>query len=109
LYFACVYFAALTAAMLLLLPFQSRGAAKGRLLAPPRAGLAVGLAMATMVVSHMTAISLVAAAYMVTLKRTSLLFGVLYGAFWFKEERVRERLFGALLMVAGIAVIGWRG
>jgi drug/metabolite transporter (DMT)-like permease len=109
LYFACFYFTVLPAAMLLLLPFQGRNRPKGRLLARPGAGLPVGLAMAVMVVSHMAAIVRIPAAYMITLKRTSLLFSVLYGAIWFREERIRERLAGALVMVAGVALIGWKG
>lgn len=95
--------------MIILMPFRTFREGNGRLLAPIRAGVPVGLAVAVMVVSHMIAIDLIDAVLMVTVKRTSLLFGVLYGAIWFKEEGIGERLAGALVMTAGIAVIGWWG
>ena len=69
----------------------------------------VGAFMAMMVISHMLAISLVEAAYMIAVKRTSLLFGVLYGAWLFREKKITERLAGALIMVTGVLVIGWFG
>ena len=57
----------------------------------------------------MTAVSLTNVAYMIAVKRTSLLIGVLYGHLFFREPGIRHRLPGALLMVAGVALIatGW--
>jgi uncharacterized membrane protein len=49
----------------------------------------------------MTAIAQVEAAYMIAIKRTSLLFGVLYRAWWFREQNILERLAGAVIMMAG--------
>jgi uncharacterized membrane protein len=57
----------------------------------------------------MTAISQVQAAYMISLKRISLLIGVLYGAWWFREERIAERFLGVTVMLAGAILIGWLG
>jgi hypothetical protein len=37
----------------------------------------------------------------------SLLFGILYGAWWFKETQIHERLFGAVIMLAGVFLIGF--
>lgn len=79
----------------------------GSLLARPAAGILLGLAVALTVVCHMVAISKIEAAYMISIKRTSLLFSVLYGAYWFREEKIRERLAGAALMLAGILMIGF--
>jgi drug/metabolite transporter (DMT)-like permease len=56
---------------------------------------------------HMMAIAQVEAAYMIAIKRISLLFGVLYGAWWFGERDIPERLAGAAIMVAGVFVICW--
>jgi drug/metabolite transporter (DMT)-like permease len=109
LFFACVYFALVPMVMMILMFFRAFREGNSRLVAPLRTGLPVGFAVAVMVISHMTAISLTDAVLMVSVKRTSLLFGVLYGAIWFKEERIGERLAGALVMSAGIAVIGWWG
>jgi drug/metabolite transporter (DMT)-like permease len=55
----------------------------------------------------MMAIAQVEAAYMIAVKRLSLLFGVLYGAWWFGEENIRERLAGAAIMIAGVFLIRW--
>jgi hypothetical protein len=41
----------------------------------------------------------------VAVKRTSLLISVLYGCLVFREGRLGERAAGALMMVAGFAVI----
>ncbi len=71
------------------------------------AGIFLGLAVAFTVICHMIAISRIEAAYMISIKRTSLLFGVLYGACWFKEENIRERLAGAAMMMCGIFLIGF--
>jgi drug/metabolite transporter (DMT)-like permease len=64
-----------------------------------------GLFYSVMVASHMVAISLVKAAYMISVKRTSVIVGVLYGYFLFKEKNIRERLSGALLMFIGFVLI----
>ena len=42
---------------------------------------------------------------MISIKRMSILVGVLYGYYFFKEENIRERLFGSLLMVIGFVII----
>jgi drug/metabolite transporter (DMT)-like permease len=44
-----------------------------------------------------------------SVKRTSLLFGVFYGAWWFKEVKIKERLVGAAIMMIGVFLIGWWG
>lgn len=64
-----------------------------------------GLFYTLMIISHMIAISLTKVAYMISVKRTSLIIGVVYGYFLFKEENIRERLLGAALMFIGFAII----
>lgn len=66
---------------------------------------AAGLMMALMVLTHVLAVSLTEVAYMVAVKRTSLLFSVLYGCLLYREGNLGERTAGAALMVAGFAVI----
>ncbi len=56
-------------------------------------------------VSGIIALGMTNVAYMISVKRLSLLGGVLYGYFLFGEEHLRERLVGAVLMVAGVALI----
>lgn len=81
---------------------------KGRLkdvVSRPSAFLPIGLFTAVMIISHFIAIGLVDVAYMISVKRTSLIFSLLYGKFLFKEERIKERLVGSVLMMAGVVVI----
>ncbi|MBX6423773.1 DMT family transporter [Thermosulfurimonas sp. F29] len=67
--------------------------------------LLLGLTQALMVVAHMKAISLAPAAYMIAVKRTSILFGVLLGGAFFRESHLRLRLFAALVMVSGVFLL----
>ncbi|MBN1645530.1 EamA family transporter [Candidatus Woesearchaeota archaeon] len=43
--------------------------------------------------------------YVISVKRTSILFGVLYGGLLFKEKNFRQRLAGSVIMIAGIVLI----
>ena len=54
---------------------------------------------------QMTAISLTLVAYVIAIKRLSVLLGVLWGYFIFKEKAVQERLLGATIMVMGVVLI----
>ncbi|MBM9537904.1 EamA family transporter [Desulfobulbus alkaliphilus] len=67
--------------------------------------LVIGLLMAMMVVTHFLAIELVQVAYMISVKRTSILFGIVLGALLFAETRLLQHLLAAALMVAGVALI----
>ncbi len=71
----------------------------------PLPHLALGLAMTIMVVAHFAAIAMVEAAYMIAVKRTSLLFGILYGALLFNERGLPKHLLAGGLMVAGVALL----
>lgn len=64
-----------------------------------------GLFYSIMIASHMIAISLTKVAYMISLKRTSLIIGIIYGYFLFKEKNIKERFSGALLMFIGFVMI----
>lgn len=77
------------------------------LVGSPFKGMVLGATNAIMIFSHVFAISLVQAAYMISLKRVSLIFAILYGAWMFREEKIGERLFGAIVMIAGVFCIGW--
>jgi drug/metabolite transporter (DMT)-like permease len=64
-----------------------------------------GFFYSIMVISHMLAISMAKAAYMIAVKRTSVLFGVVLGRIMFEESHIRERFLGALLMLIGLVLI----
>jgi drug/metabolite transporter (DMT)-like permease len=42
---------------------------------------------------------------MISLKRTSIIIGVIYGYVLFKEKNIRERLAGAIIMFIGFVMI----
>lgn len=104
--FAALYYALLGLVTLIL--FTALGRSDLRALPKrPHLKLAVGFAMGVMIVSHFAALERVEVAYFIAVKRTSLLFGILYGAILFKERQIGLRLLAGGLMVAGVALIAW--
>lgn len=106
--FGSLYFISFTGIQLMALPVIP-SARLGRVIEKPLVGLLTGAAFAVMIFCHFLAIVKTDAAYMVAVKRTSLLFGALYGWLWFGEEKIGERLIGVILMLMGIFIIGWLG
>ena len=106
-FFSAAYFT-LLAVLLAVLVIAAKGPrALLRGLTPNRYTVAMGLAYAVMIVSHNLAIRRVEAAYMISVKRTSMLFGILFGWLFFGEKEIRRRLAGAAIMLAGIFLIVW--
>jgi uncharacterized membrane protein len=64
-----------------------------------------GLATALSIVAHFHAIQLAPVSYMISVKRTSLIFSVLYGGLIFKEEHIRRRLLGTSIMLSGVVIL----
>ncbi len=77
----------------------------GGVFSKPAVFIPIGLCTSAMIISHFIAISMTQVAYMIAVKRTSLLFSVVYGWLLFKEEKIRERLLGSALMLAGVVMI----
>ncbi|MDY6856108.1 MAG: DMT family transporter [Thermodesulfobacteriota bacterium] len=67
--------------------------------------LAIGVFHALVVLTHVWAISLIEVPYMISVKRTSLLFSVIYGWLLFKEVNIKERLLGVSIMLIGLIFI----
>jgi uncharacterized membrane protein len=65
--------------------------------------------MAASILCHFHGIRLAPAAYLIAIKRTSLLFGVLYGVLWLGEGQLVTRLTGAGCMVLGVLSITFWG
>lgn len=65
----------------------------------------IGLLSAASSLCQFMAFSMILVPYAVGIKRTSVLWGVLFGKLVFKEDKIRARLVAALLMVAGTVVI----
>ena len=71
----------------------------------PLPHLAIGVFMAIMVLTHFFAIQHIEVAYMIAVKRTSLLFGILYSVLLFHERARLEHFIAAGLMLAGVYLI----
>lgn len=102
--FGAFYFAVLGIAVLLLFALP-RPRSLLKIARRPLPVLAVGALMAIMAYSHFLALQQVEVAYMIAVKRTSLLFGILYGALLFREPGLLRRLPAGALMVAGVGLI----
>lgn len=81
------------------------GEAVERSPAPTAAILLAGALTAIGAAAQMTALMLTLAAFVIAVKRTSTLFGVLLGHRIFGEERVGQRLLGAAVMLTGFALV----
>ncbi|MBW2975884.1 DMT family transporter [Candidatus Woesearchaeota archaeon] len=64
-----------------------------------------GLFFGLILIFHALAIQLVIVPYMISIKRTSSIFSVLYGWLLFKEKNIPFRLIGAVVMIIGAALI----
>jgi drug/metabolite transporter (DMT)-like permease len=67
--------------------------------------LIAGIFMAGAEITHFLSISMAPVCYMISVKRLSLLFGVILGWIFFGEQNIRYRLAGATAMVAGVIFI----
>jgi len=76
-----------------------------RLVSRPGAVLAVAGLNGVMVITHFMALRLTEVAYMIAVKRSSLLFGILYGALLFREPNLVSRAPAGMLMLAGVFMI----
>jgi drug/metabolite transporter (DMT)-like permease len=104
LFFAPFYFCLLGLATLLLFGFVSPRPQKFLRTHLPQ-HLAIGTLMALMILSHFAAVERTEVAYMIAVKRTSLLFGILYGTLLFKEPYPLRHLVAGTLMVCGVLLI----
>jgi drug/metabolite transporter (DMT)-like permease len=101
-FFAVVYFLILSAAF-----FPVVLAAVGRRSLSAiwqRDFVPIGAFEALMILAHVLAIVQTNVAYMIAVKRTSMLFGLVYGARWFGERQMVQRLAGMLVMLAGVVL-----
>ncbi|MGQ9687578.1 MAG: EamA family transporter [Desulfobaccales bacterium] len=94
----------------LLLAYPLSPVRQGRLLARRwSAGLLVGLAVAGEIFCHVFGMKLAPAAYLIGVKRLSILFSVIFGGVLLQERPLLPRLAAAVLMVSGVILIAWQG
>jgi len=76
-----------------------------KLVKKPGMLIVIGVLLAITAVCHFMALSLVEAAYMIAVKRSSILISTVIAYFVFQEDHVFEHLIGAGLMFLGVVVI----
>lgn len=103
-YFGAFYFALLGLAVVLVFALP-RPRMLLHLASRPLPVLLVGALMGIMAYTHFLALQQVEVAYMIAAKRTSLLFGLLYGVLLFREGQLARRLPAGALMVLGVVLI----
>ena len=103
-FFSVIYIFLLSLVLFIIISLKSKHFLS-KLISRPIPFIFIGLLIAIMVITHLKAISLIEVSYMVSVKRLSILFGVLYGVMFFKETNIKERFLGATVMVSGIILI----
>lgn len=95
----CIILVLLTIILLLKKTSYKRIFQNSYLLAP------VGITSGLSIVFQMIAISMTIVPNVLTVKRTSTIFGTIWGKLFFKEKNIKERLIGTIIMVLGVILI----
>ncbi len=69
----------------------------------------IGLTQGIMITFHMLALELAPVSYMISVKRSSMLFGIIFGSIFFGEKNLLQHSIAALVILAGIAFISILG
>ena len=80
-----------------------------KIFAKPYHGLLTGTLLYTHIISHGFAVSMIKAAYMISIKRFSIIFSIIYGRLLFKEKAIFIRFIGTFIMVSGAVIISILG
>ncbi|MEO1428344.1 MAG: EamA family transporter [Cyanobacteria bacterium J06633_8] len=65
----------------------------------------IGFINTLAIICQMSALQLALVSFVIAVKRTSALFNVLWGWLIFKEQGIRERIAGSIIMILGVVVI----
>lgn len=76
-----------------------------KVFAHPLSFLSIGIFTALMIIFHFLSLNLTSVAYMISVKRTSLIFSCLYGKLLFGESNTMIRFAGSIIMIAGVISI----
>lgn len=106
--FGALYFALVGTATLIVFALWQPASLK-TLVRPRPAHLVVAGLMGVMILTHFMALALTETAYMIAVKRLSILFGIILGALLFAEPKLMRNLFASVLMVGGVALIAGSG
>jgi uncharacterized membrane protein len=102
--FGALYFVILGGSTLVWFALQAPAAVIGAFRGGRFAWLVAAL-MTIMILTHFLALAQAETAYMIAVKRLSVLFGIVLGAWVLREARLRQHLLAGSLMVAGVALI----
>jgi len=105
-FFGATYYLVLAVCLLPVIAFRQGGRQfVVQLKDTARPALLPGVFDALQSITHFYAVSMANVAYMIAIKRLSLIMGSGYGFLLFGERNIRERMAGALLMFAGFVII----
>jgi uncharacterized membrane protein len=105
-FFGATYYGALALVLFPIITYQrGRRTILRSLRENARIALVPGVFDAAAAITHFYAMSMANVAYMIAIKRSSLLIGSLYGFLLFGERNVRERMVGAALMFTGFVLV----
>ena len=99
------FYAAVLAGATLCVVLGRRGKAFTIVHRRPIGSALVSGAMAVMFVAHFAAVERVEVAYMIAVKRSSLLFGLIYGAVLFKERMLGQNLLAGGIIITGVGLL----
>lgn len=69
----------------------------------------IGVTQSIMITFHMAALELAPVSYMISVKRSSMLFGIIFGSLFFGERNVLQHGIAVIVILIGIAFIGFAG
>lgn len=99
------YIIALTISLLIYLIISRKTYAIKNLKGSPVLFLAIGILLSISVFCHFIAVTMTNVAYMVSVKRTSILFSIIFSALFLKECYLIQRFIGATVMITGVWLI----
>lgn len=107
-FFTLNFFLALNIITLFLIVMTGKGSV-ATLLSRPVPGAVAGVLLFLHLICHGWAISMTKAVYMISIKRMSIIFGVMFGGLFFSEKNMAYRLIGAGLMIVGATLVTLMG
>lgn len=69
----------------------------------------IGITQGIMITFHMLALEIAPVSYMIAVKRSSLLFGIVFGSICFSEKKLLKHSLSAIIILAGIFIISFTG
>lgn len=106
-FMVAVYFPVVTIflTLIMIIRYRKGGIDLNRIKSQKTLFISLGVLFSITVLVHFIALNMTTAAYMIALKRLSVVFGILYGWLLFKEKHITSRLLGAGVMILGVILI----